>query len=57
MKYALEVVYQSILWINSDIPSPIQVKDSLGSSIEYNLLSLPFYLLGQLHRLIKSAEK
>ena len=25
--------------------------------IEYNLLSLPFYLLEQLHRLIKSAEK
>ena len=40
---------------NSDVPrlGPVQVKDSLGSSIEYNLLSLPFYLLGQLHRLIK----
>ena len=45
--------------INSDIPrlGPVQVKDSLGSPIEYNLLSLPFYLLGQLHRLIRSAEK
>lgn len=45
--------------INSDIPrlGLVQVKDSLGCSIEYNLLSLPFYLLGQLHRLIKSAEK
>lgn len=45
--------------INSDVPrlGPIQVRDSLGSSIEYHLLSLPFYLLGQLHRLIKSAEK
>ncbi len=45
--------------INSDLPrlGPVDVKDSLGSSIEYNLLSLPFYLLGQLHRLIKSAEK
>ena len=43
--------------INSDVPrrGPVQVKDSLGASIEYNLLSLPFYLLGQLHRLIKSA--
>lgn len=45
--------------INSDIPrlSPIRLKDSLGFPIEYNLLSLPFYLLGQLHRLIKSSEK
>lgn len=45
--------------INSDVPrlSPVHVKDSLGSSIEYTLLSLPFYLLGQLHRLIKSSEK
>lgn len=45
--------------INSDIPrlGPVQVKDYTGSSIEYTLLSLPFYLLGQLHRLIKSAEK
>ena len=42
--------------VNSDIPrlGPVHVKDSLGSSIEYTLLSLPFYLLGQLHRLIKS---
>lgn len=42
--------------INSDMPtlSPIQVKDSLGSSIEYRLLSIPFYLIGQLFRLLKS---
>jgi len=45
--------------INSDLPrlGLVQVKDSLGSSIEYNLLSIPFYLLGQIHRLIKSSEK
>jgi uncharacterized protein len=45
--------------INSDVPrqGPVNVKDSLGPSIEYTLLSLPFYLLGQLYRLIKSAEK
>jgi len=45
--------------INSDIPrlGPVHVKDSFGASIEYNLLSLPFYLLEQLHRLIKSANK
>jgi len=44
--------------INSDIPrlSSVSIKDALGSNIEYNLLSLPFYLLGQLHRLIKSAD-
>ena len=43
----------------SDIPraGPVCMKDSSGSSIEYNLVSLPFYLLEQLHRLIKSAEK
>jgi len=41
--------------INSDVPrlDPIHVKDSFGFSIEYNLISLPFYLLG----LIKSSEK
>jgi predicted AAA+ superfamily ATPase len=45
--------------VNSDVPrlGSVHVKDSLGSAIEYNLLSLPFYLLGQLHRLIKSSEK
>ncbi len=44
--------------VNSDLPSlcPIQVKDSLGVTISYKLLSLPFYLLGQLHRLIRSAK-
>jgi hypothetical protein len=44
--------------INSDIPrlGSLQLKDSLGAPIGYTLLSLPFYLLGQLHRLIKSAE-
>lgn len=42
--------------INSDIPriGPVQVKDASSHLIEFNLLSLPFYLLGQLHRLIKS---
>lgn len=45
--------------INSDVPrvGPVHVKDSLGSSIAYNLLSIPFYLLGQIHRLIKSVEQ
>lgn len=45
--------------VNSDIPSifPVQVKDSYNNLIEYRLLSIPFYLLGQLHRLIQSAEE
>jgi len=37
--------------INSDFPRYYN-KDTSESSIEYNLLSLPFYLVGQLHRLI-----
>ena len=43
--------------INSDVPSlaSIDLKDSLGSSIQYTLLSLPFYLLSQIHRLINSS--
>ena len=42
--------------INSDVPrfGPVDVKDAFGASIEYNLLSLPFYLLEQLHRLVKA---
>lgn len=45
--------------INSDYPtlSPVQVKTSTGAHLEYTLLSLPFYLLGQLHRLIELVEE
>lgn len=44
--------------VNSDFPSLglVHVKDSFGASIEYTLASLPFYLIGQLHRLIKRAD-
>lgn len=40
--------------INSDLPrlGPIELKDSLGDSVQYTLLSIPFYLVGQLHRLL-----
>jgi predicted AAA+ superfamily ATPase len=40
--------------INSDLPSltPVKVKDRVSGNIEYTLLSVPFYLMGQLHRLI-----
>jgi len=45
--------------INSDLPSfgPVNIKESSGTSIEYSLLSIPFYLIGQLHRLIKTAHR
>ncbi|MBX9744498.1 MAG: AAA family ATPase [Chlamydiales bacterium] len=44
--------------INSDVPriGLVHMKDSVRDSIDYNLLSLPFYLLGQLHRLVNSAD-
>lgn len=40
--------------INSDYPSIVNVdiKTTLGKAVQYQLLSLPFYLLGQIHRLI-----
>lgn len=43
------------LRINGDKPSSTQVKvqDHLGNPIQYRLLSCPFYLCGQLHRLLK----
>lgn len=41
--------------INSALPSKNQVtvKNHLGELIQYQLLSIPFYLVGQLHRLLK----
>ncbi len=42
--------------INSDFPCYYS-KNTTGASIAYNLLSLPFYLVGQLHRLIKDQMK
>ena len=40
--------------INSAPPSKtdVKIKDHAGNIIEYTLLSLPFYLIGQLHRLL-----
>lgn len=46
--------------INSDYPKfgLVQVKTTTGSTVEYSLLSIPFYLMGQLHRLLtEAAEK
>ena len=43
--------------INSDYPSDVNVdvKNTLGEAVQYKLLSLPFYLIGQIHRLIDLA--
>lgn len=40
--------------INSDYPSKthVDIKDSTGNRVNYSLLSLPFYLIGQIHRLL-----
>lgn len=40
--------------INSDYPTFgfVQVKTTTGFTVEYSLLSVPFYLIGQLHRLL-----
>ena len=42
------------LRINSDLPSQCQVNVTLHNqkNVSYTLLSLPFYLIEQLHRLI-----
>lgn len=41
--------------INSDYPSKtnVDVKDNLGKSVYYSFISLPFYLVGQIHRLLQ----
>lgn len=40
--------------INSDYPSKtdVDVKDNLGNSVNYTFISIPFYLVGQIHRLL-----
>ena len=46
------------LRVNSDFPTvtTIPMESSSGSSKEYSLLSVPFYLVGQIHRLIQSVN-
>lgn len=41
--------------INSGPPSlsEMNVKDTQGNSVQYQLLSIPFYLIGELHRLLE----
>jgi len=42
--------------LNADIPSvgKIDVTDPTGKEVSYTLISLPFYLLGEMHRLLKN---
>jgi len=42
------------LRINSDVPSKmnVAVKDNLGNPVNYLFISIPFYLIGQIHRLL-----
>ena len=44
--------------VNADPASltPLSVKLNTGESVEYTLLSIPFYLVGQVRRLIREAE-
>jgi uncharacterized protein len=44
--------------INSGLPSrtQVEVKDHKGDKVSYELLSIPFYLIGQLHRLIETVS-
>lgn len=44
--------------VNSDKPSVMiaQIADQITYPLEYTLISLPFYLLGQVHRLIKKVN-
>ena len=42
------------LRVNSDYPNKtdVNVKNNMGNTVEYILVSIPFYLLGQTHRLL-----
>lgn len=46
--------YKKAIRINSDLPSQVEVnvQDHQGKEITYTLISLPFYLIGQLQRLL-----
>lgn len=48
---------KSAVRINSNLPSltEVSLKDTQGEPVQYQLRSLPFYLIGQLHRLLDEA--
>ncbi len=55
LHYFMEIKRRNLaVRINSDYPTfgLVQVKTTIGSSVAYSLLSIPFYLTGQLHRLL-----
>ncbi len=47
--------YSVAVRINSDLPSEthVKVKNQSGNKVEYSLISIPFYLIGQMHRLLE----
>jgi predicted AAA+ superfamily ATPase len=50
--------YDFAVRVNTDYPSIVDVdmKDTSGNRVQYKLMSIPFYLLGQIHRLIDLAQ-
>lgn len=46
--------YKFAIRVNSDYPSVVNVdlKDTSGNTVNYTLLSIPCYLVGQIHRLL-----
>lgn len=61
LKSLHEFMYQKskklALRVNSDYPTIglVEVKTSNGSIVKYTLISIPFYLIGQLHQLVEYA--
>jgi uncharacterized protein len=49
--------YPVAIRINADLPSKINVnvKDSTGHPVKYDLISIPFYLVGQIPRILSSS--
>lgn len=46
--------YRTAVRINSDLPSLVSVnmKSTNSKEVSYNLISIPFYLIGQIHRIL-----
>jgi len=49
--------YSTAVRVNSDVPSQVDVNlnSTTGNRVAYKLISIPFYLLGQLNRLLEQA--
>lgn len=48
--------YAVAVRVNSDLPNktPVDIKNRSGNQVKYTLISIPFYLIGQIHRLIEN---